>query len=223
MWSNDFMLPTMQQAMNSLHGTGRVSLPGAPARWSSLTRVLLVVLLCLIGLLGLGGMIVPLIMAATGNWPGGAALAGVLGAMVMLGGVATLVFWIFRRQNAYRDIERQPVRLDPGGLTLRGIGPIPWSDFSAAEHRMVPAEHDSGWVRRAVMELTPRGLYAVNELVSPEMRRRISPPSGPLWNRHHRFIYVPGVEGLSQSEVMELINTAHRKYSAQGPQQPFFG
>lgn len=203
------MSPMMQQTMNDLHNTGYVSLPGAPARWSNLTGVLAKVLLGLIGVVAIGGVVVVLIMVINGTFPGGAALFGVFGVLVMLGGLGTLVWLWNRRQNSYRDLERQPVIMEPRGLTLRGIGPIPWTDFGIAERRWVPAEQDDGWVRRSVMELTQQGFFNVNERTAPEMRRRISPPIGPVWNKHHRFVYVPGVEGLEQHEVMDLINAAH--------------
>lgn len=202
------MSPMMQQAMTSLHQTGRVSLPGAPAFWSKVIGVLFKILLGLIGFLVIGALVIVLVMVVNGALPGSAALFGTFGAVVLLGGLGALVRSWHRKQNAYRDIEHQPVIMDPRGLTFRGIGPVPWTDFGIAEHRMVPAERDSGWTRRAVMELTQKGLFNVNERTPRALRKRISPPMGPVWNRHHRYIYVPGVDGLKQREVMELINRA---------------
>src|SRR5699024_12538047 len=56
---------------------------------------------------------------------------------------------ILRRQERFRDTERQPVLLEPRGLTLRGIGPIPWADFGPAEKKMVPAERNEGYALRS--------------------------------------------------------------------------
>lgn len=81
---------------------------------------------------------------------------------------------------------------------------------------MVSAERTDGFVRRAVMPLTDSGLFAVNERLSPELRERISPPTGPVWNRHHRYLYVPGGDGLAQAEVRQLINTARQMFSGAG-------
>lgn len=68
-----------------------------------------------------------------------------------------------------------------------------------------------------VMVLTPSGVYHVNHLLAPELRPRISPPMGPVWNRHHRYIYVPGVGGLKEAEVIRLINTGREMFGAPAP------
>src|SRR5699024_7198751 len=52
-------------AWTTLQGTGQVSLPGAPAVWSSATRWLLLVLMGLVGLLAVGGVVaVPVALIA---------------------------------------------------------------------------------------------------------------------------------------------------------------
>lgn len=196
--------------MNTLHQTGRVSLQGTSAVWSTTTRVLFIVLIALIGFVVVGGTIAVVVLGVSGPGVSPGAIIGFFTSFVMMGGVAALVTYGFRKQNRYRATESEPVILEPNGLTMRGVGPIPWMDFGPAEHRMIPAERTDGYARRAVMELTPAGLYNVNERTPPETRQKISPAMGPFWNRHHRYIYVPGVEGLKQREVMELINTAAR-------------
>src|SRR5699024_8441981 len=115
-----------------------------------------------------------------------------------------------RKQRRFRATEVSPVIIQESGLTLRGVGPIPWDDFGRAGHRMVPAERDSGFVRRAVMELSPSGFANVNQRLPQELRARLSPVIGPVWNRHHRFIYVPAAEGLRQGEVMQVINAGRQ-------------
>lgn len=199
--------------MHTLHYTGRLRLEGEPALWSKSTMVLSRILMGLITLVAVGAFIA---VVAVGifveNPPWGGMVFGFIGCL----GMMTILFlWIrhtVRRRSRYQDTERQPVVFEPQGLTMRGVGPIPWVDFGPAERRMVPAEHDDGFTLRAVMELTPSGMFNVNERTPPEMRELISPAMGPIWNRHHRYIYVPGVDGFRQAEVIELINMAHRMF-----------
>ena len=205
---------SMQWARHELHTTGRLRLPGAPALWSNALRILIMVLIVMVGLLAVGGLVAVIAVAASATvqiTP--ATIFGVLGVYAMLTAVIVLLVWWKRKRNEFRDLERSNVILEPKGLTLRGVGPIPWIDFGPAEYRMVPAEHNSGYTRRAVMALSGSGYFNVNTRLPVHLRSRVCPPAGPMWNRQHRWIYVPGVEGLQQSEVMELINTAQAMFT----------
>lgn len=214
MWSTvAYMSPTLHQAMTTLHHTGRVSLPGKAAIWSSTMRVLFIILFAMIGVVGIGGTIVVVVVSLNDPSIGLVPIFALIPGLLMLGGVTALLVYSSRKRRRYRATEAEPVIIDPNGLTMRGVGPIPWMDFGFAQHKMVPAEHDEGYVRRAVMELSPSGLYNVNERTPPEIREQISPAMGPFWNRHHRYIYVPSVEGLKNKEVIELINAGHRLFA----------
>ena len=205
---------SLQWARNELRMTGQLRLPGAPALWSSALRVLIMVLIVMVGLLGAGGLVAVIVVMATETvqvTP--ATIFGVIGVYAMLTGLMVLLLMVRRTRGRFRDLERSDVVLEPRGLTLRGVGPIPWHDFGPAAHRMVSAEHDSGYTRRAVMELTHSGQINVNRRLPSHLRSRVSPPIGPIWARYHRWIYVPGVDGLGQTEVMELINTAHSMFT----------
>lgn len=121
--------------------------------------IVLVVLMALVA--------IPVAVSASGGSLPLGAIFGVLSVLVMGAGV---VYWFTRRkkdQGSYHSQERQEVVLSPAGITLRGVGPIPWADFGPAGHRMVEAEYQSGRIRRAVMELTPRGRVNVNERLDP--------------------------------------------------------
>lgn len=172
-------------------------------------------ILALMGLVGflVVGVIVgfPVLLLSGMNFSAGT-LCGFVGCLAMLTAVGFLVYRWYRRRQQYREVETLPVVLEADGLTLRGVGPIPWRDFGLAEHRMVRAEHDSGYTRRAVMPLTASGYHNVNQQLAPEVRERISPATGPIWNRHHPNIYVPGVEGMRPGEVMWLINSARELF-----------
>lgn len=203
----------MDHALRAVQESGKVTLPGEPAVWSSMLRWLFRVLMGLVGLLAVGGLVFVLIALASGIRMTAATILGVVMVYAMLAAGMALLIVGLRKHSRTREKERHDVTIDAQGMTLRGIGPIPWEDFGSAEHRMVRPKHDSGWVRRAVMPLTASGLLNVNERMRADLRDRIGPAEGPFWNRHHRWIYVPGVEGLRQAEVMELINTAHSRFS----------
>jgi len=202
----------VEAAWAALRSTGRVTLAGAPALWSTAMRWLILVLLALVVLLAVGGLVAIPIVLVAGVEVTVATVAGVLGVYVMFAVMGALISVWYRQQKRYRAVESHPVVLEAGGITLRGVGPIPWRDFGAAQHRLVRSEHSSGYTRRAVMPLTRTGFVAVNQHLAPDLRGRISPATGPFWNRTHPHIYVPGVEGLDQGEVMWLINAAHQMF-----------
>lgn len=206
---------TLSGAMHQLHTTGRVQLPGEAAWSSRLLRGLTLVLVVLIGLVGVGALVVGLVVITTGAVEVTAAtVIGLVMVVGMMAGLMILVLSWRRSLRGHADTERSPVVLEAPGLTLRGIGPIPWWDFGPAEHRMVPAEHDSGYTRRAVMGLTPSGFHTVNVLTPEHLRPRIGPAHGPIWNKRREWLYVPGVAGLREGEVMDLINSARTMYTA---------
>lgn len=195
------------QALVTLQTTGRVCLQGEPALWSKATSVLIKVLLGLVALLLVGLIAGFIIAVASGMGISFGLIFGLVGGLAMTVALGALILLWQRKRTEYRDQELQPVVLESTGLTLRGVGPIPWQDFGRAEYRMVVAEHDSGYTRRAVMPLTESGLYNVNQLLAPELREQISPAAGPIWNRSHANIYVPGIEGMKNHDVMWLINS----------------
>lgn len=215
------MSPALQQVMETLQRTGSVRLSGAPATWSNTLLVLFRILMGLVILLASGGLVgVISVSIVAENPPWFGMIFGCITGLGLLTGLFFLIRHGMRRQEQFRDTERQPVVLEPRGLTLRGIGPIPWADFGPAVKKMVPAERDEGYALRAVMPLSTSGLFNVNERTPHKMRDRISPAMGPFWNRHHRYIYVPGIEGLNQSEVMYLINVAHELHARIRPPHP---
>lgn len=202
----------VEAAWAALQGTGRVSLTGAPAVWSSAMRWLILALGALVALLAVGGLVaIPFILSSGIEVTAGTVM-GFFGVYAMLAVMGALIRMWYRRQKQYRAVERHAVVLEASGITLRGVGPIPWRDFGLAEHRMVRSENSSGFTRRAVMTLTASGFAGVNQGLAPELRARICPATGPFWNRTHNHIYVPGVEGMKQREVMWLINAAHQMF-----------
>lgn len=207
------MSPEAESAWAVLQETGRVSLAGAPATWSRAMRWLMLALGALLILLAVGGLVAIPFALASGLQVTAATVVGFFGVYAMLAVMGALFSVWYRRRQRYRALEYEAVVLEAGGITLRGVGPIPWRDFGPAQHRLVRSEHSDGYTRRAVMPLTELGFAGVNQRLAPALRERISPATGPFWNRTHRHIYLPGVEGMRQGEVMWLINAAHQKFS----------
>ncbi|MGP5072766.1 hypothetical protein ACTXOR_11250 [Arthrobacter rhombi] len=197
-------------ALKALQTTGAATMPGKPAWWSKATRGLFLVLIVLVSLLAVGLPIFLIVFPSSESVRvTGATIVGFTTVEAMVTGGLALLITGYRRHGEYVDFECRDVRLEARGMTLRGIGPIPWEDFGAAQSVMVRSEHSGGYTLRAVMPLTASGLFNVNTRMSRRLRRYVSPALGPFWNRHHRWIYVPGVEEMSEGDVMELINTAH--------------
>lgn len=201
----------VNQAWATLQATGRVSLQGAPAFWSKSMSVLIKVLFVFVGLLFVLVIAGFFIAVSSGAVDSAASIAGFAGGLilpVLLGG---LVYGRWHRQRStYREYEEQPVVLEAAGLTLRGLGPIPWHDFGMAQRQIVRAEHDSESVWRAVLPLTQSGFHIVNQVLAAELRDRIAPVAGIPFDRAYRNVYVPGVEGMKLKDVMWLINSARK-------------
>lgn len=203
---------SFDEALAQLHRSGSVTLNGAPAGWSRVTRVLFIVLMVLIAILIVGAVIGVIV----GGLSGVPLMPMGIGAVTGIGLFVGMFFLVragHRSKRRYLEIEREPVILDPRGITLRGVGPIPWAHFGPAGRIMVPAEHSSGRILRAVMSLTPPGLEAVNHHLHPDLRERVSPSVGTFWRHHHDYVYVPGVEGMSEGEVIQIINAAHQMFA----------
>src|SRR5690625_1215751 len=144
------MTPNLQQALNTLQQTIKVSLPGAPAVWSS-TQGMLWITWLLVRVVGaIGGPVALFVLGVAGTGIGCGTIFGMVTGMIMLVGVVLVLRYGARRHKTFQSTEAQPVIIDARGLTMRGIGPIPWADFGPAHHGMVPAEQRDGYVRRAV-------------------------------------------------------------------------
>lgn len=202
------MSPSLQRAVHLLRTEGGVTLPGERSTWSRTLQVLVVVLMWLVGLLAVGAVVAPVVVAIAGVDLTGAVFVSVPLVLLMLLGLGLWLRSVRRRRRDHAEAELLPVTLDRRGIVLRGVGPIPWSDVEPARRAFVRAEHDTGWVRRAVMPLTAQGFSNLNTHLPSDVRDRLGPHRGPAWAKRHTAVYVPAVQGLAESEVMDLINTA---------------
>ena len=166
----------------------------------------------LIGLIGLGGFVFAVIASVAA---GSVVMFLIFGIFPLFPVLFAVLVWLnYRRVQRQHPpgSEDQPVMLDPRGLTMRGVGPIAWSDFAPPRYSIVSGEM-RGSQTRAVLPLTPSGVYNLNSRLPSQVRNCLSPPGGLLGRRpDNRYLYVPGVEGLTPREMMDLLTAAYRMY-----------
>lgn len=87
-------------------------------------------------------IIAGVILRDVGLW----SLSLILGAFLAVLGllVGLILIGVGRLWRDRIGSEELPVRLDAFGVSLRGIGPIPWADHCAPERRYVPVKNDIG-------------------------------------------------------------------------------
>lgn len=200
----------LNSILRQLDNHGAVTLPGRPSeplsRWLRRRRrairiafgvgaagVLLVIVGVLLRNLGIWSMLIVL-----------GALPAVLGTLVGLILLAVGRLWADRIRS-----ENLPVRLAASGVCLRGIGPIPWADLRGPERRWVPVKNDVGG-ECTVMPLTPSAQDRVSALPG-HRHMRVGPK--PYLNLGTPLLLLPGVEGLSEEEVVHLFHCARAKFS----------
>lgn len=201
----------MNFALQSLQQSGRVVLSGARAVYSDTARGWMIGVLVFVSLIPLGMLLFAvLLMVATGSLIASLVIFGIM--ILPPLAFAGLVWWRFVRwRRKYAELpENVPVTMDPNGLTMRGVGPIPWSCFGPAMHKLLPAEFGRGSSASAVLPLTERGIVMMNQYMPAHLSQRVTPIR--VAGRRYQYLDVPGIQGLSQREVMDLINTAHRMF-----------
>lgn len=198
------------EARQQLDRLGAVALPGttsaATHRWLAGRRTLGRV--C--GGIGVVGGICAVVGVAArevGAW----SLLLPLGLFLVFFGVVTVGLAVLSRRLIGDRLraEHRPVVLDETGISLRGIGPIPWRDVEPPEIRRIWVRHDIGG-RCALMELTPPGHRRVNSppgpwtaMVGPRPYLRVDVP----------YLLLPGIDGFSEDETVELFRVAHQRFS----------
>ncbi|GGA74630.1 hypothetical protein GCM10011490_26660 [Pseudoclavibacter endophyticus] len=202
-----------EHARRELLSRGAVTLPGAPPGWSTLLHVLIWLLLAMTVVVAIGLPIGLVVAIANGVAVHPIAFAAPLGGV----GLVALVIVLLRSHRRFREAQRMAVTFAPQGLTVRGIGPIPWHDVYPPSHQLVPSQYDSGYERRAVMPLTASGLQNVSRL-APAHRKLLGPTSGGLLTGGQRTesIHVPSAAAMGTEEMMRLCALAHQLYGQGG-------
>jgi len=201
---------SLRAVLALLETQGAVALPGAlsgaSARWQARRRRLVGTMLA-IGAAGAVILLAGIALRAVSAW---AALipAGFLLCFAGLAGWG-LAAILGQTMAARLRAERLPVAIDRRGTTLRGIGPVPWGDVAAPERVRVRVKNDIGG-ECTVMPLTPIGYARVNahaatnkNLVGPKPYLRFDVP----------YLLLPGVEGLTEDEVLHLFRAAHERFT----------
>jgi len=201
---------SLQAVLAQLGAHGAVTLPGRACdptlRWmrsvAGVRNVAIGVLALGMALMILGG-----VLRDVGSWALALALGGFLAfAGVVALGTALLLRALYGPRLA---AEAHPVTIDRSGTVVRGIGPIPWSDVAPPERTRVRVRNDIGG-DCTVMPLTALGHERVNAqpgwfrvLVGPKPYLRFSIP----------YLLLPGVDGLTEDETLELFRAAHWQFA----------
>lgn len=200
----------VQQILQQIDAYGRAQLAGTEsgtvARWLKHRRVQRVVFIVALPL-GIVTMIVGFVLRASGVW-GVLILVGAF--VAFLGFVGLGVLAAHSRMMRGRLLsEHDPVVLSAHGISLRGIGPIPWSHLEPPRRTRVPVKNDIGG-DCLVMTFTPDGHAFANQRPG-WWSNRIGPKPYLRFDIPH--LLLPGIKGLSDEDVMELFRLVHRRFA----------
>lgn len=208
--ADDTVKTMLGDVMYRLRIRGEVAVPGCASapfqRWQRRRRIALQVFLAIAGV-GVVGLIAGIVLREAGAW---AILIAVGAFLVLFGGaVAGILATVGSAHRYRRDAEVQPVRLDSSGIRLRGIGPIPWGDVDPPEYRRIFTKNDVGGIC-AVMPLTAVGRERAN--AAPPAQTLLIGPK-PYLRFEVPVLLLPGIEGLTEAETMELFRVAHAAFA----------
>lgn len=193
----------MNSALDKIHRGQPLHLVGTPTFGESFLRYVGLTLAAL------GGVAVLVLIGAIIAREGRGVLAFPLTFLLPMGLIISRL-GVKRRRWA-----RNPVVLDFQGLTVRGIGPVPWAHLgSAYEDTWYEHGANSGWVREWVVDLTPEGVAHARRL--PRDVRQALVGASSRYGGSPRIV-IPGVKGLSNKQMAELINTARDLYYTMRP------
>ncbi|MER7077094.1 hypothetical protein SAMN02982929_03746 [Saccharopolyspora kobensis] len=198
------------RALQHMREHGSISLTGRASdpflRWQKRRRISLIVFL-VIGGLGVLSAVLGLLLRDVAVW---ALLIPVGGLFAFVGFVAAGALAVLGSAHRFRlHAETQPVVLDPRGVCLRGIGPVPWSDLEAPEYRRIFTKNDlSGMC--AVMPLSAQGHARVNASHSP---RTLLIGPRPYLRTDVPYLLLPGIDGFTEAETVQLFQTAHAMHA----------
>lgn len=111
-------------------------------------------------------------------------------------------------------------RLDTEGLSVAGVGPLPWSHLGAVERRTVPAAYGEGNERAWVLPLTESGIAWVEglddgtrRLFQPAFRR--GPFTGVLSFESARLEHVRlvAMQGVDSDDWRAVVEEARQRFT----------
>lgn len=133
-------------------------------------------------------------------------------AFLLVGLVAAPMGLLLRRTS--RRAAGAVWTMDARGITIDGVGPVPWADLMPCTRRMEPAAHDSGRQLTLVMPMTPAGAQRAL-LLTPESRRvlhagvRDTPLTGPQPVTSLRIVTM---KELTAEAFASFLDQAHAMY-----------
>lgn len=199
--------PRVDAALRQLATRGSVTLPGAQSRASRrwerqwLTAVLVY---AGAGVLGIVAIVVGIFLRDVGAW----GLLAVVGGMVAFLGLTsgTLMLALHPVYRRHVGPELEPVTLSPAGITLRGVGPIPWTDVFPPEVRRVRTRQPIGGIL-PVMLLTDAGRARATASPRPLV---IGPQPYLRYGIH--YLRLPGIAEFSEEDTVELFGRARAMF-----------
>lgn len=197
-------------ALRILHEHGRVHLPGAPSvplrRALRRSRIATWCVFCVAGV-GPVLFVVGLLLYDVGIWAALIPLGAAFAALGTLTGVIYLLVGLSWRSRIRS--EHLPVIIEPAGLSMRGVGPIPWADLAPPTWRTILVKNDFGG-HCPVMPLTEQGFRHVN--AQPAAWKTLVGPR-PYLRWTIPVALVPGIEGFTTAEAMDLLGAAHARFA----------
>lgn len=179
-----------QGARAQLEGTGTTILGPATGAWTFLRWLVLVP-----AAVAIVGAVV--LVITENSW---ALALGLIPLLALLGGL-----WYWLGRIAAR--EGQPVVISPAGLTVKGVGPVPWRHLMPPEVQWQRVQHDSGHERVPVMPFTAEGLAHAQQL-PPGQRQQLS-GRGTLVSPPPPVVRLPkSIRGFSPDEYLSLLAEA---------------
>ncbi len=196
-------------ALRELARRGSVTLAGAESaafhRWER-RRTTATLVLGIVGVLGVAAVVAGFLLRDVGTW----GLLVVFGGFAAFLGLFSAALLLLLRPLYRRHVgpELEPVTLSAAGMTLRGIGPIPWADVFPPEMRRVTTRQPIGGIL-PVMPLTEAGRARAIASHRPLV---VGPQ--PYLHFGIPFLRLPGIEGFSEEETLELFGRAHGTFLA---------
>lgn len=202
----------MRDAISRLHAHCEVELPGAIGEGHRRWRRKSIVAAIAFGAVGLLGVLAIVIGLAYRERVGGLVIFGGFMALVGLPAAILMSLLPLLWRGQFK-MHLHPVRISRDGIWLRGIGPVPWSDVAPPTYVRVMTKNEPGG-RLAVMPFTPAGFARANHDVPTRMRPRLGPRV--YLTTQFRYLLVPGVAGMTEHEVMQVLAEAHRMFAQRG-------
>ncbi len=154
---------------------------------------------------GLLTVLLGVLAAARGDASLGMAVVGVLLVTLCLGAAA---LWSWRRSATARG---RTWVIGTEGITIDGVGPVPWGDLEPPTERMEDAPRDEGRQLALVMPFTPAGQVRADQL-DPSLRGVLNDAARPraFGTPRVHSVRIVRMKGTDRHEFARFLERAHR-------------